>query len=381
MKIKEATAREVMTRREQLLKKKLIALLRDDGRGHKHPKYAARLEDFIVKIVDSTKDPNMTAAISFDDATIYISDGFLKDPNLFYQLNVLMRHELAHYLMQHQIRMMHEIIKKYGKEGYTHIKMSQSIHSLLNVIEDFEISNKRYSDADKQVVRNMLLNGRLIGGLITEEHRTAWENMSVIDMFKELSNEIEKLNTSIQRQFSYDYLDLDSVGTPNDFIHSEIKGLHFYSDTNHPTNFYGPLAKYIQNKALYHFVPFSSQNSPCIVKFSSLTKEFQDIIIAIEKAINPVNGEIVSKQDVKTMIKEVAKSNPIQVIDVKLPSSGKEIIKLYTPEEKFLAIDALKAMLPELDLYDTWYGKVKKTLGDPKYSTDDLKAVLAALKD
>ena len=80
------------------------------------------------------EDPEMTAAISFDEATIYISDGFLKDPDTFYQLNVLMRHELAHYLMQHQIRMMHKIIEKYGKDGGTRISMSQSLHHLMNII-------------------------------------------------------------------------------------------------------------------------------------------------------------------------------------------------------------------------------------------------------
>ena len=155
MQIKEATAREVMTRKEQLLKKKLIALLKNDGKGHKHVKYAERLEDFIIKIVDHVKDPTMTAAVSFEDATVYISSGFLLDPSTFYQLNVLMRHELAHYLMQHQIRMMHTLIKKYGETGYTHIKMSYSIHRLLNIIEDFEISNKRYTQEDKIVVKNM----------------------------------------------------------------------------------------------------------------------------------------------------------------------------------------------------------------------------------
>ena len=171
MKLIEATAREITTKKEQILKKKLIALLKDDGKGHKHAKYAERLEDFIVKIVDSNEDPDMTAAVSFEEVTIYISDGFLKDPDTFYQLNVLMRHELAHYLMQHQIRMMHKITEKYGKDGYTRIKMSHSLHRLLNIIEDFEISNTRYSEADKIIVRNMMLNCKLIGGLVTEDIR------------------------------------------------------------------------------------------------------------------------------------------------------------------------------------------------------------------
>lgn len=82
-----------------------------------------------------------------------------------------MRHELAHYLMQHQIRMMHKIIEKYGKEGHTRISMSQSLHHLANIIEDFEISNTRYSAADKIVVKNMLFAGRILPGLVTESIR------------------------------------------------------------------------------------------------------------------------------------------------------------------------------------------------------------------
>lgn len=75
--IAEAVAREVETKKEKVLKKNLINLLRDDKRGHKHAKYAERLDDFILKIVDRKEDPDMTAAISFEDQTIYISDGFL----------------------------------------------------------------------------------------------------------------------------------------------------------------------------------------------------------------------------------------------------------------------------------------------------------------
>ena len=213
-KIREATAREVSTKRERILKKKLIALLRDDGKGHKHAKYAERLEDFIVKIVPFDEDPSMTAAVNFEEATIYISDGFLKDPETFYHLNLLMRHELAHYLMQHQIRMMHKLIEKYGKGGATRISMSQSLHRLLNIIEDFEISNTRYSAADKIVVKNMLLNGEVISGLITENIRSNWEKLSVLEMFDRLSEEIEGLQESILARWQA--LDLNDVGEKTD---------------------------------------------------------------------------------------------------------------------------------------------------------------------
>ena len=43
--------REFMGDTEKRLKRKLIALLRDDGKGNHHAKYAERLEKFDIQIV------------------------------------------------------------------------------------------------------------------------------------------------------------------------------------------------------------------------------------------------------------------------------------------------------------------------------------------
>ena len=387
--IVEAPAREVSTKREKVLKKRLLALLRDDGQGHKHAKYAERLEDFIIKIVPFDEDPTMTAAVSFEDVTIYISDGFLKDPDTFYQLNVLMRHELAHYLMQHQIRMMHKIVSKYGEKGHTRIKMSQSLHHLMNIIEDFEISNERYTDEDKIVVKNLKLNGEEIGGLITEKIRSGWEKMSVFGMFDALEEEIKSIQDSIVAKWQA--LDLNDVGTKGDYIHHNIKNTTFYLDTKAPTNFLGTLEKFVNNKALYHFFPFDRPTSrgviPCIVKYSSLPDVYQsivkDIFEAVSKGYKNSSGNAVfyTKQQVRAMIERIAKTNIFQVYAL-LDPAGVEILSLYTPEEKLIAVDALKALLPTLELKQTWYDKVTKTMGnEAKYSLDDLEAALAALED
>ena len=386
----EATAREVSTKREKVLKKRLLALLRDDGQGHKHAKYAERLEDFIIKIVDHKKNPRMTAAVNFDEATIYISDGFLSDPDTFYQLNVLMRHELAHYLMQHQLRMMHKFIEKYGEDGGTRISMSASLHHLMNIIEDFEISNERYTDEDKIVVKNMKLAGREIGGLITEKIRGTWASMSVIEMYDALEEEIQKLQESILAKWQI--LDLDDIGEKDDYIHHNVKNTAFYIDVKAPTNFLGTLEKFVNNKALYHFFPFDEQDGqgriiPCIVKYSSLPDVYQkitkDIFEAITNGYKNASGNTVfyTKQQVRDLIVEIAKTNILQVYDVMDPA-GAELLNLYTPEEKLIAIDALKALLPTLELRQTWYDKVTKTMGDDtKYSLDDLEAALAALEN
>ena len=42
------------------------------------------------------------------------------------------------------------------------------------------------------------LNGEIISGLITEEHRQSWQNLSVEAMYEELSKELIKINSDIR---------------------------------------------------------------------------------------------------------------------------------------------------------------------------------------
>lgn len=378
--------KEFMTDKEEKLKKKLIALLRDDGKGNHHAKFAERLEDFIIKIVLRKDDPNMTCAVSWDDITIYISEGFIQNPNTFGQLNVLMRHELAHYLMQHELRMMQMITKKYGKEGWTHIKVSQSLHELMNIIEDFEISNKRYTKADKIAVRNMLLFGRLIGGLVTEDHREDWKDLSVVEMYKELCAEIDQIQKKVLD--SWKYYDGKGIPTENDYydkndgLKTNIKHtLYIYTGINNPTNFLGDLDKFIKGKAYYHFFPKdqmteSGQVRPCMATFKVLPEPWQNTIKAVREEFYD-NANYV-KQDLRDRILEIAQTNPTRVYDLK-DKNGGLVVKLYTPEEKLFAGDALKACIPTLENYQTWFDKAKRVFSDKKYSDQDLQDVLDAL--
>ena len=377
---KEAAPREVMTKREKVLKKKLIALLRDDGKGHRHAKYAERLEDFIVKIVSLEDDPGMTAAVNFEEVTIYISEGFLTDPDTFYQLNVLMRHELAHYLMQHQIRMLDKLISKYGKDEGTRMSMSIAIHQLLNIIEDFEISNKRYTEADKLIVKNMTLNFEVIGGLVTEEIRKDWQNLSVIEMYDMLSKEIEAIQSSLKYSWNYGEKVANIGEADQDWLKKSIRNIAYnYADEKRQTNFFGEIEKYIKDKALYHFAVFDKPGKPCIVKFSTLPENYQNIIKDIYNEISKSENQY-TKAMVKELILTVVKSSPFAITLLNHPTLEHTFSTLYTPEEKFIAVDTLKAMLPTLEHYQTWYDKVKRVLGDTsKYSTEDLEAVLAAL--
>jgi hypothetical protein len=163
-----------------------------------------------------------------------------------------------------------------------------------------------------------------------------------------------------------------------DYIRTHIiNELNVYTDFKHPTNFFGPLSKFIKNRAYYHFVPFDTQTSACVVTFSSLPDLYQELIIAIAEEFTSDNGY--TRPDVRKLVEEIAKTSPIETYTIKSKNGG-EVAKIYNPEEKFIAIDALKAMLSELDEYDTWYAKVQKVLSDPKYSDADRQKILDAIK-
>ena len=164
----EDAEKRYMSKEEAGLKAALIALLKDDGRGHKHGLFAKRLNEFDVQIVPWKDEPGFTAACYFDKGIIQIGEGFLSNPSTFSQLSVLVRHELLHFLLQHQLRMEAMLRKKYGDEFVKKAETSGSVHNLLNIIDDLEISNRGYDDSDKKTVENMVLNNRVIGGLVTD---------------------------------------------------------------------------------------------------------------------------------------------------------------------------------------------------------------------
>ena len=247
--------RHFMTDRERKTKKALCQLLIEKG----HRKYAERFWKFDFNIIDSKKHPEFTAAISFDDATVFISDGFLgSGEGVFNQLDVLLRHELAHNLMMHQIRLMYVFKKLHAHDpdnAYEHIRYSASLHEILNIIEDFEISNKRYTEADKKIVKTMCLNGKVIGGLVTEDHR-AWDKMSLEAMYDELSQELIKINSDIRS--NPNWAPTKSGYQHDDIDHIKVKGagmISSYGDIMKPSGIRAPIDVFIKSKSFNAYAP------------------------------------------------------------------------------------------------------------------------------
>ena len=351
-------ARHFMTDRERKLKKALCQLLIDKG----HRKYAQRFWKLDFNIIDSKKHPDFTAAISFDEATVFISDGFLgSGQGIFNQLDVLLRHELAHNLMMHQIRLMHVFKKLHASDpdnAYEHIKYSASLHEILNIIEDFEISNKRYSAEDKKIVKAMMLNGQVIGGLVTEDHR-GWDKLSLEAMYDELSNELIQINSDIR---SNPYWEPIKAGTYNQVDLIKLKGSEMiakYQDGMAPSAIRAPLDIFIKSKT-----------------FAKYAKIYQDLIITIYEGFKDLTSEA-EKQSLLDIVKSVSLTGPQEAFDVQHPVTGEVICTLYTPEDKVLACAALKNLGGNIN-YNPLKFNVKKKTNSKEYK-DAWNAVVKTL--
>jgi hypothetical protein len=344
-----AITKHFMTREEQAVKKQLCQLLIDRG----HTKYARRFWMLDFNIIDSKKHPEFTAAISFDEATVFVSDGFLgSGQGIFNQLDVLLRHEMAHNLMMHQIRLMYVFKKLHAndpEEAYTHISYSSTLHDLLNIIEDYEISNKRYSPSDKDIVRNMQLNGEIIGGLVTEDDR-GWEKMTLEQMYEELTKELIQINSDIRSnpywqprtKVKHGKDVLDSID------YSTAKAVKLYSNVMKPSGIRAPIDVFMKSK---------------------IYKQWPD---AFQKLVKKVYDELKDftndpeKQFILDMISDIAVTSPQETFDVCHPKTGKVIVTLYTPENKLIVMDILKNITGNIN-YDPLKFNVKRKTNTQEY--------------
>lgn len=370
-KLQEEKTRTFMTNREKALKRKLISLLIDDGNGHHHSAYAKRLQLFDLNIVPLSEDPNFTAAISFDDGVIYVGEGFLTDPDTFFQLNVIIRHELAHNLMLHQLRMMNKLGNKYSK-----FSASRSLFDLLNIIADDEISNTRYSEADKKIVRNMFLNGRLIGGLVTEDHRKDWLKLPVEEMYEKIKEELDYLNNRLNTTSNtYRGMIQREYERSKDVIRRALSQTTTYKDPTTPSTLPVPVKDLLRSTSFKKAPP----------EIQKAIQSVYDYIYSNEFQKQPNLVDAITEE-----IEKIADSHPLEAVQI-------ATIELNTPEEKALIMDILKKLREEFtdqenssasstnnqfrrsDAYVKQYNKIINQYDSKKYSTKELADLVSGL--
>lgn len=181
---------EKMSAHDKLVKEQLIQHLIENGYGT----YARRLKEFDVYVADMLNGRAVdTAAMYPESGEIAINPGFFEladETQAIEQLSVLIRHEMLHFLLVHEKRLFDHLVATDPNFEETYKKAS--IHQIANYAMDLELSELGYDDHDKEVVRNMTLNSRVIGGLILSDHHPEWLHKPMEELFELVKKEVEE---------------------------------------------------------------------------------------------------------------------------------------------------------------------------------------------
>ena len=175
-----------MTRREQIAKDQIIRTLQKSG----YPTYASLLDLFHVNL---TEDPNVVAYMEPGKGRIVINSGLNID-----QVSTIVRHEILHEYLNHHKRLINKLAKERGLDpdklddlSIKELENSLYSNKAFNIAGDYEISNRGYTDNDKRIARSILLNGKRLKGLVTEDDHPDWVDKSLEDMYDLLRDEMK----------------------------------------------------------------------------------------------------------------------------------------------------------------------------------------------
>ena len=181
-----------MTQEERKLKRYLRNTLNTQG----YPTYARILDKFHTYF---TSDPRVVAYMEPGKGKIVINRGVTAS-----QASVLVRHEILHDYLRHEQRLLDKLARDRGinkselddialKDLEDELKRILYSNSDFNIAGDYEISNRGYTEKDKDDVRNININGRIVSGLVTEDDHPEWVELSIEEIFEALQKEREKI--------------------------------------------------------------------------------------------------------------------------------------------------------------------------------------------
>ena len=173
-----------MTREERATKEYIQNKLAKQG----YPTYASILGNFDLNL---TRDPNTVGFMEPGKGRIVLNRGL--DEN---QVSVIIRHEILHQFLEHERRLLKHLANEHNLDfdkvddnSLNDLKRKLYSNDLFNVAADYEISNRGYTEEDKEDIRNILLNGQILSGLVTEDDHPDWVDLSVEEMYDKLREE------------------------------------------------------------------------------------------------------------------------------------------------------------------------------------------------
>lgn len=269
-----------MTELEQAAKDQITNILNKQG----YPTYSRLLDKLDVKLIDTEKNPNAIAYLAVNEATIYLN------PNLnINQVSTIVRHEILHEYLTHFARA-EEFKKK--DEKYKGLP-----HDLVNVAADYDISNVGYTDEDKKVARSIILNDKVLQGLVTEDEHPDWENKTFEEMLEELAKDWDNTKNKLQNLMQ-DLSDISELEEQSDEISDQAKSLE---DQSGSQNNQGK-AQDIQDEAQDVSNKADSINNKKGKPFKSPeeqqeAKELQDRVNDLKKALKDLKNSIMEETE------------------------------------------------------------------------------------
>lgn len=159
--------------------------------------YSKLLSEYHLNITDH---PKVIGFMSPSEGTITINHNL--DQN---QASVVIRHEILHFYLKHEERMLKHLAVKKGLDysalldsNLEELKDELYRDDTFNYAADYEISNRAYTDRDKIDIRNIFLNGELLSGLVTEDKHPDWINLPVEEMYDRLAKERDRTKEEIR---------------------------------------------------------------------------------------------------------------------------------------------------------------------------------------
>lgn len=184
-----------MTKTERATRSVLANYLRSQG----YATYASLLLKFDLNFYRPAPGEFFAAAMIPGKYTIYINPA-VNDKEA---LSTFIRHEILHEYLKHYDRSLRHLASRAGLDydelddlSLNGIKDElEFTHDLQNIAGDYEISNRGYTENDKEIMRNL---GKFLGlgddvkGLVTEDDHPEWVNLPIEDMYDKLLDELEE---------------------------------------------------------------------------------------------------------------------------------------------------------------------------------------------
>lgn len=171
----------MMTREEKYAKELIRRNLGREG----YATYSKILGDYELNI---TGDPSVVGFMEPAKGRIVVNRELDED-----QVGLVIRHEILHYYLEHEMRLLRKLARDAGLDydmlsdiEIDDLKQTLYGNDLFNIAADYEISNRGYTDKDKDTIRQICLNGEIVSGLVTEDDHPDWVDMSVEEMYTEL---------------------------------------------------------------------------------------------------------------------------------------------------------------------------------------------------